>query len=523
MVTGDLAIFKGIPYAAPPIGSLRWREPQPVEPWTGVRDTTRFVHDCMQAKADFEPIQTTPSEDCLYLNVWKPLNADANLNLPVLVWVHGGGFVGGGTSIPFYDGSAFARRGIVVVSFNYRLGRLGFFAHPALAAAREGVVGNFGYMDQIAALKWVQTHIGAFGGDPQKVTLVGESAGGASVLTLVTSPLAKDLFQQAMVMSGGGRQPLITRPMTGGTAQAPSADQVDAKFAESLGIPGSGADALAALRARPAEDFSNGLDLGAVLQVGLSCQAAELKAPANYDPSCRPPLEGTPMIDGLIVPDTPEVVLQSGRAHYVPFIIGTTAADLMEFFPPSVTDPYAYFGPNAQAARNYYRLPFLVSAALILKGQAELRNILPVVSIGADMTMHEPARFVARQMTSRFRPAWLYRFTYTAESTRPDSKKQAHAGELPFLFETVDARYGDKTTANDRDMARIFNTYVANFVKTGNPNGEGLAEWPQFDAAQHHLLDFSLEDGPLFGPDSRAEGIKLVEQAAEATSSAGVP
>jgi para-nitrobenzyl esterase len=514
----DVHAFKGIPYAAPPVGNLRWREPQPVEPWETVRETTSFGHDSMQdlEVSDAEPIQTTPSEDCLYLNVWRPAYADADDKLPVMVWIHGGGFVGGGTSIPFYDGSAFARQGIVVVSMNYRLGRLGFFAHPALLNAREGLAGNFGYMDQIAALKWVQRNITAFGGDPNKVTIVGESAGGASVLALLTSPATKGLFHRAMVMSGGGRQPLVGGQMTGGTAKAPSVDQVDAKFAQSLGIVGEGNDALKALRALPGERLVKGYDLNAVFQVALSCVAAQLKDPASYDAACKPPLAGTQMIDGEIVTGTPEAVIKSGAAIYVPLIIGTTALDLPEYFPPSLSNPYAYFGDDARAARDHYRLPFIARAVLVLKGQSQLKDLLPFASMGSDMTMHEPARFVAREMTARGKLAWLYRFTYTAESTRPDSDKQAHAGELPFLFDMLAAKYGDAVTTNDRRTAQAFNTYVGNFVKTGNPNGSGLPQWPAFEPAQFNLMDFSLEDGPTYGPDPRADGIRFVERAAEA-------
>lgn len=513
---GGVDAFKGIPYAAPPVGDLRWRAPQPVEPWTGIREATAFVHDCMQPEGDVEPIQTTPSEDCLYLNVWRPANAPVDAKLPVLFWIHGGGFVGGGTSIPFYDGSAFARQGLIVVSPNYRLGRLGFFAHPALLNAKEGPAGNFGYMDQIAALKWVQANIAAFGGDPSQVTIVGESAGGASVLAMLTSPVTEGLFHRAMIMSGGGRKPLVGGQMTGGTASAPSVDQVDAKFAQGLGIDGDDAAALASLRVLPAEHLVKGYDLSAVFGVALSCVAAQLQDPQNYDPDCRPPLAGTQMIDDEIVTGTPEDVIKSGTARYVPVIAGTTAADLPEYFPPDLSDPYAYFGDDARAARAHYRLPFIASAVLLLKGQSQLRDLLPLASIGSDMTMHEPARFVARETTAKGQPAWLYRFTYTAESTRPESTKQAHAGELPFMFDMLEAKYGDAVTDNDRAMARQFNTYVANFVKMGNPNGAGLPEWPQFDPAQFDLLDFSLEDGPKYGPDPRAAGVRLVERAADA-------
>jgi para-nitrobenzyl esterase len=303
--------------------------------------------------------------------------------------------------------------------------------------------------------------------------------------------------------------------MTGGTEVAPSADQTDAAFAASLGITGSDAAALEALRALPAEQLVAGLDLGAVLQTGLSCQAVEIEDPASYDPDCRPPLAGTPSIDGTIVTGSPGEVFTSGTANHVPIVIGTTASDLPEFFPPSVTDPYPYFGADARAARDHYRLPFLARAALVLKGQAALKELLPVVSMGADMTMHEPARFVARQMAEHGQPGWLYRFTYTAESTRPEAKNQTHAGELPFLFDTLAARYGDAVTDRDTRTAQAFNTYVANFVKTGDPNGNGLPLWPRFDPGEYDLLDFTLDKGPVFGRDPRADGVELVQDAAE--------
>ncbi|MFN8490245.1 MAG: carboxylesterase family protein [Caldilineaceae bacterium] len=490
--------FKGIPYAAPPIGDLRWRAPQPVQPWTDVRKATEYGHDCMQMVNPDEPIQTTPSEDCLFVNVWQPAERAQGGKLPVMVWVHGGGYVGGGSSIPYYDGSAFARQGIVVVSFNYRLGRFGFFAHPALLAAKEGQVGNFGYMDQIAALKWVQTNIGAFGGDPQQVTLVGESAGGASVLTLLTSPVTKGLFHRVMIMSGGGRQALITRQMTGGTAERPSADQIDASFAQSVGVAGNGADALAALRALPAATIVGDLNLEKVLK-------AALLGTQIYP--------GTGMVDGVIVTEPPQAVFERGGAANVPIIIGTTAVDLPLIFPPSKLDPFAYFGADAEAARAAYKAPATLD-------QNSLSLLL--LSIGADMTMHEPARFVAKAMAAAGNPAWLYRFTYTAETTRPQAMGQGHAGELPFLFDTLAAKYGDKVTAKDQQMAHAFNTYVGNFVKTGDPNGHDLPAWPKFDPAQFALLNFTLDNGPVFGPESRP-GVALVERAADQSAAASTP
>ena len=213
-VANGVVSWKGIPYAAPPVGDLRWRAPQPVAPWTGVRAATEYAHDCMQLPfpSDAAPLGTPPAEDCLYVNVWAP-EKPASAKLPVMFWIHGGGFVNGGSSPSVYDGSAFARRGVVFVSLNHRLGRFGFFAHPALTKeSPNDPLGNYGYLDQIAALRWVRDNIAAFGGDPGNVTIFGESAGGGSVNTLLVSPLARGLFHKAIVQSGGGRAGGLMQP-----------------------------------------------------------------------------------------------------------------------------------------------------------------------------------------------------------------------------------------------------------------------------------------------------------------------
>ncbi|HEX9187670.1 MAG TPA: carboxylesterase family protein, partial [Vicinamibacteria bacterium] len=199
-VASGVLSWKGVPYAAPPTGERRWRAPQPVEPWTGVRAATEYAHDCMQLPfpSDAAPLGTPPAEDCLYVNVWAP-EKPAGPKLPVMVWIHGGGFVNGGSSPAVYDGSAFARRGVVFVSFNHRLGRFDFFAHPALTKQTpDGPLGNYGYLDQIAALRWVQKNAAAFGGDPGNVTIFGESAGGVSVCLHIVAPDSAGLFHRAI-------------------------------------------------------------------------------------------------------------------------------------------------------------------------------------------------------------------------------------------------------------------------------------------------------------------------------------
>jgi para-nitrobenzyl esterase len=385
VASDDVLAFRGIPYAAPPLGDLRWRAPQPMEPWTGVRDAIEPGHDCMQIPFDdaVAPVGTTPSEDCLVLNVWRPADMSADA-LPVMVWIPGGWYVNGGSSTPLSDGSALARQGMVVVTINYRLGRFGFFAHPALIAADEGPVGNFGYMDQIAALRWVQDNSAAFGGDPGRVTLVGESAGGASVLHMLTSPATDGLFHGAIVMSGGGRKALAERSMTGGTPAGPSVDMIDAAFATTLGITGEGEDALAALRALPAEALLGDLTFPVMTEALLTQGITEFP--------------GTPMIDGVIVTDRLEDLFLGGEGAPVPLIIGTTARDAPGFFPPR-NDPYSYFGADAEKAATVFNPGGALSPEAVLLG------------IAADMTMHEPAGFVARSMTDAGDPTWLYRFS----------------------------------------------------------------------------------------------------------------
>ncbi len=297
-----IASWKGIPFAAPPVGSLRWRAPQAVQPWTGVRQASSYAADCMQLPfpSDAAPLGTKPDEDCLYLNVWKP--AQAKGKLPVLVWIYGGGFVNGGSSPPTYSGAELAKQGVVVVSFNYRIGRFGFFAHPQLTqeAGRDAMLGNYGFMDQIAALQWIKRNAAAFGGDASNVTISGESAGGMSVNFLLTSPQSRGLFAKAVVMSGGD----------GGTAPTPlaSAEKVGVNFAAGKGIAADDPKALDKLRALPAEQVVDGMNL------------------ANFRMQGMPTYHG-PFADGKLAIDS-GAAFAAGRMHKVPVMIGATSADI---------------------------------------------------------------------------------------------------------------------------------------------------------------------------------------------------
>ncbi|MPT47914.1 MAG: carboxylesterase [Sphingobium sp.] len=297
--------WKGIPFAAPPVGPLRWRAPQPVKPWNGIRETTAYGSDCMQVPfpSDAAPLGTPPAEDCLYANVWRP--AKASGKLPVMVWIYGGGFVNGGASPPTYSGAELAQQGILVMSFNYRVGRFGTFAHPALTAenADNGLVGNYGFMDQLAALQWVKRNIAAFGGDPDNVTIAGESAGGMSVNTLVTSPMARGLFARAVVMSGGDGSSM-------GEGALAAAEKIGVDFASSKDIAVDDPQALVKLRGLSADQVTDGLNMMAL-----------------FRPSQGPRTFASPFADGKLAVDSGKAY-RSGDFAKVPVMIGATSADL---------------------------------------------------------------------------------------------------------------------------------------------------------------------------------------------------
>lgn len=300
-----IASWKGIPFAAPPTGPLRWRAPQPAQRWAGVRDAASYSNDCMQKPfgGDAAPLGTQPAEDCLYANVWKPAHGKGKL--PVIFWIYGGGFVNGGASPPTYSGANLARQGVLFVSFNYRVGRFGTFAHPQLTREDPdgGLLGNYGYLDQIAALKWVRHNIAAFGGDPANVTIVGESAGGMSVHMLVTSPLARGLFARAVVMSGGDGGPMEHMDLSG-------AEKIGAELGRVNGIPADDPQSLARLRALSAEQVTDGLDLTAL-----------------FRPQPGPKTYAGPFADGRIAVDASQAY-STGSFAKVPMLIGATSADM---------------------------------------------------------------------------------------------------------------------------------------------------------------------------------------------------
>ncbi len=480
--------FLGIPYAAPPVGNLRWRPPQPPAKWKGVRDALHYGHDCMQLlfPQDAAPERTKPSENCLYLNVWTPAHHTGQL--PVMVWIYGGGWVNGGSSPAVYNGKHFAQKGIVFVSFNYRLGRFGFFAFPALTKqSKTGLLGNYGYMDQIAALKWVQKNISAFGGNPRDVTVFGQSAGGFSVHMLLTSPLTKGLFERAIIESGGGRKLLDATGVTVGRNGRPSAEQLGVNFARSMGIKGDGAKALKKLRALPAKDIVDGMNM------------ASMGPAASTYPG--------PMIDGKVVTAQPQTLYKEGKYHHVPVMVGATNMDIGFSSAKNKQQLFAQFGANAKAAEKAYDAASAPNFFLLR------------MKVAADAMMVEPARFVAQTLSSQGDPVWEFRFAYVAHSMRNKWPGAPHASEIPYVFDTVKAKYGAATTAQDEKVAEEANSYWANFAKTGSPNGKGLPYWPEYKSSNDILMDFT-ENGPVAKPDPWKERLDLTEQLAHAHNKA---
>lgn len=469
--TANVESFKGVPFAAPPVGDLRWRAPQPAAHWSNVRKMTSYSADCMQLPfpSDAAPLGTAPSEDCLYLNVWRPAGTSPTAKLPVMVWIYGGGFVNGGSSPAVYDGSKFAQKGVILVSANYRLGRFGFFGFPELTRVdADHMLGNYGFMDQIAALKWVQQNIAAFGGDPSNVTVFGESAGGFSVSMLLTSPLSGGLFNKAIIESGGGRgnlggQRYLSTMMPNGPRSAEAEGVI---FAKQLGIEGTGKDALAALRREPAEKILNNMNMASMQQPGYS----------------------GPMIDGRVVVADPSSIYLSGGGWKVPLIIGTNSRDIGFGFAKSKDELFNPFGIYREAAVKAYDPT----------GNGELRDVQYEVAM--DRLMTEPARFVATAWASADVPSYLYRFGYVAESMRQKWPGAPHATEIPYVFDTVDAKYGKELAPSDEAIAQAMNSYWVAFAKTGDPSSGNAVAWPRYSPATDMLLEFTGH-GPVAEAD----------------------
>ena len=477
---GDVSSFMGIPFAAPPVGELRWRPPQPALPWSGVRDATKYGADCAQAgfgRQSGTGISPSSSEDGLFLNVWKPSKAKAGAKLPVMVWIHGGGFVAGSGAGATTAGTQFAKRGIVLVTINYRLGRLGFFAFPALSKERPSELkGSYGYMDQIAALGWVRKNIAAFGGDPKNLTIFGESAGGVSVQTHLTSPLSRGLFQKAISESGGGRDGVLTgRPMA-------EAEAIGVNFARKHGIEGTDAAALARLRALSVAEIVDG----------------------GQESAGGVPIYAGPIEDGRLVVETPQSAYEHGRGAKVPLIIGSNSADFVGFISASSKEAlFEQFGAARAQAMTAYDP----------NGNADLRSLLTMA--GTDRVQAEPARFTADAFAKKGAPAYVYRFGYLPIAMRERMAGGVpHGAEIPYVFDTLGNGWGPPPTDEDRAVARMVNAYWANFAKTGDPNGPGLPKWTRHDPKKDSVMEIRIDGSAVSGPDPRKPRLDATERAA---------
>lgn len=450
--------FKGIRYARPPLGPLRWRVPQPVEPWTGTRDALDFGPICMQQwpNPDNGVGAEQPSEDCLTLNVWTP-HVEPEAGLPVMVWIHGGGFVNGSGSPPLYDGSYLARQGVVVVTLNYRLGRLGFFAHPALVreAGDAEPVGNYGLQDMIAALEWVQRNVAAFGGDPGNVTVFGESAGGMAVNRLMIAPAAKGLFHRAAVQSGAGGE-LARRLRDSNVAGMPSAQDAGLAFARALGIDGENAAALAALRDLPAEQI-----------------IANEESPFDG---------GGPIVDGTLITMDAVPAFAAGMEARVPYLTGYNSTEM-----PLQPD----------------RLDAMLARITAGRDASPLRALYPdAATLGAhvmgDVVFATPARQLAALHAANGAPTYLYRFDVVSSSMRDKLPGAPHAQERQYVFGTLAASPWP-SDADDIEHARTISAYWVAFAGTGDPNGDGRPRWPAYAAGADRLLEFN-DGGPAAEP-----------------------
>ena len=452
---GDVDSFLGIPYAAAPVGADRWRAPQPAPHWHGVRSADRFGPSCEQpiTPSGFGPwtreyvVHGRVSENCLYLNIWAP--AHARRPLPVMMWIPGGGFVSGSGSVPIYDGARLAAHGIIVVTINYRLGVLGFFTDPVLVAQarrEHEPPGNWGLQDMIAALKWLHGNIAAFGGDPDQITIAGQSAGSIAVQELLTSPLAVGLFARAIAESGLADSIPAIR-----LARAEKAGQAFARA--------KGAVTLAALRA-------------------LSPKALE-----SATPMLSP--VAMPIVDGVLLPASPEHRLAAGEVNHVPVLLGMNANDSVVFLgglPSSV---------SRSAWRAFLRKNFAAMAprfAKLYPARGNAGRARQMRAVRRDLGLAALYSWSRLWLAQGRAPAYAYLWTHVEPGPQSARWGAFHSSEIPYVFQTLGKAPARHFTAVDRMISRRMSRYWVNFVKTGNPNGPGLPAWPRLSAGAPRLM-----------------------------------
>jgi len=468
---GEIRAFLGIPFAAPPVGPLRWREPLPAAKWSGIRQATTFGPHCMQAPFFEDMIfrDPGPSEDCLTLNIWTPAK-DKSAKLPVMVWIYGGGYQGGSTSEARQDGAVLATNGVIVVTMNYRLGIFGFFAHAALTAESPNKAsGNYGLLDHIAALHWVKKNIAAFGGDPSNVTLFGESAGSFAVSTHMASPLDKGLFHKAIGESGGAFP-----GATLGIQSRAEVEQQDAEFARKV----YHVDSLDALRAIPAQEL---LD--------------RATKPAKNPDLIR----FAPIVDGYLLPESVSAIFAAGKQNDIPIIAGwnhdeggVLTKSTLESFQKSVE---AKFGENASK----------VLAAYPASSDAEA--VRPASDLAADTFIaYSTWKWLEAQATTGKQPIYRYRFdeVVPTDPFHTDGNAAYHSGEIAYVFGSQHLLNDFKWTPEDQALSKQMQQYWANFAKTGDPNGGGLPKWPAYNASSDWQV-IHLDAQPAASKDTTRE------------------
>ena len=462
---GAVEAYLGVPYAASTAGANRWRPPQTAPSWTGVRRATEFGFDCQQ-EPPYNPPTGTPwtseylphgkmSEDCLFLNVWTAAQRPDEKR-PVMMWIHGGGFAGGSAAIPIYRGTSLASRGIVVVSINYRVSVFGFLAHPALTK-EAGTSGNYGLLDQLAALEWIKRNIAAFGGDPDNVTIAGQSAGAASVHALIASPRAKGLFRQAIAQSGSGMGIAIPA--------LKDAEATGEHIARELGTP-----AISAMRALP---------------------AAKLISAIQATPTGRRVRFGL-VQDGAVLPNP------SASLSLVPILTGLNADE-------SSVDAAEWNASDMPALQGIFKRRFAERAAdfAALYGTTQDADVRRIArQVPRDSGIAAMIQW-AQQRPAGAPPAYAYLFTHPQPG--PDSVRFGvfHSAEIPYVFNTLD-QSSRPFTAQDRELAAKLGSYWIIFVRTGNPNGSGLIAWPALSSGQLLEVGDDLGPRPALSEDKRA-------------------
>jgi para-nitrobenzyl esterase len=472
-VVDGLSEFKGIPFAAPPVGDLRWKPPQPVKSWSGVRRTTAFGAGCMQDPVLAKRMGSNAplSEDCLFIDVWTPAKT-AGEKLPVIAWIYGGGFNGGLTSVPLYDGANFARKGVVFVSLSYRVGPFGFLATPELSRESGHGSGAYGLLDQIAGLKWVRANIAAFGGDPAKVTVLGHSAGGFAVSMLAASPLAKGLFRGVISESGANFAPPRDGPWSGSDFQT-------LRYAEETGqawLRGLGAKTLAQARALPA-------------------QTLEEAQRAKGAPHFWPPL------DGYVLTADQELLWRQRRFNDTPILIGANSDEAAAFGGPK-TDPAIF---EAQVREGYGEQADAILGAYPHATDAEAARAATQLRTETSFSWNV-REWAQLQAANGQHKAFVY---YFDKPSARDPNGSPHGQELGLAFGNVDVAGRPPAAPDDRAISQQMQNYWVNFARIGDPNGPNLPNWPAFTVDQPLVLRIGVNPGPA--PVANLDRLKVLD------------